>query len=168
MVIRFAKPKDLENIAALYVHNHNTTYRGLLSDAYLDALTAASALAKWEQKMDSKDACLLVAEQSGIFLGFAAVMPDPDLEQTLYLESLHVIESARGKGVGTALIRACAQIAEKNGFLKMSVCIVQGNNLAANLYQRLGAAHHSFFEDDFCGTVSFSEKLVWSKLPTKK
>lgn len=165
MVIRQAEPKDLENIAALYVRNHKTTYRGLLSDAYLNALTTASALTRWEQTTDSEENFLLVAEQDGVFLGFAAAMPDPELEQTLYLESLHVSESARGKGIGTALIRACAQIAAQNGFQKMSVCIVRGNNSAAKLYQKLGAAHHAYFEDDFGGTVSSSEKLVWSKLP---
>ena len=167
MVIRAAETKDLENIADLYVRNHKSTYRGLLSDDYLDALTTASARAKWEEKMSAKDARLLVAEREGEFLGFAAVMPDPELEQTLYLESLHVAESARGKGVGTALIRACAQLAEKDGFQKMSVCIVRGNHSAGDLYRRLGAEHHSFFEDDFGGTVSSSEKLVWSRLPTE-
>ena len=44
MVIRFAKPMDLENMAVLYVRNHNAAYRGLLSDAYSDALTVESAL----------------------------------------------------------------------------------------------------------------------------
>ena len=167
MVIRLAGPEDLENIAVLYVRNHKATYRGLLSDSYLNALTVESALTKWVHNLNSNDDSLLIAEQDGSFLGFATAMPDPDLKQTWYLESLHVAEDARGKGTGTALIRACAQIAEKNGFQQMSVCIVRGNNHAAALYQKLGAVHHSFFEDDFCGTISSSEKLVWYRLPTE-
>ena len=77
MVIRFAKQEDLENISVLYVRNHKATYRGLLSDSYLDALTVESAAAKWKQKMEAEDDCLLIAEQDGSFLGFAAAMPDP-------------------------------------------------------------------------------------------
>ena len=167
MVIRFAGQEDLNSIAALYVRNHKAAYRGLLSDAYLDALTVSSASAKWKQKIGSEDDCILVAEQDGSFLGFAAAMPDPELEETWYLESLHVAEEARGKGIGTALIRTCAQVAEEKGFQQMSVCIVRGNDSAAGLYQRLGAVHYSYFEDDFGGTVSSSEKLVWYRLPTE-
>ena len=167
MVIRYARPEDLNSIAALYVRNHKAAYRGLLSDAYLDALTVESASAKWKKKIGPEDACILIAEQDGSFLGFAAAMPDPELERTWYLESLHVAEDARGQGIGTALIRACAKIAEEKGFQQMSVCVVRGNDPAAGLYQRIGAVHYSYFEDDFGGTVSSSEKLVWYRLPTE-
>ncbi|MBQ3757714.1 MAG: GNAT family N-acetyltransferase [Oscillospiraceae bacterium] len=168
MVIRAAVSEDLANIAELYVSNHRSTYQGLLSDDYLDALTVSYALEKWEQQLNSADSKILVACQDDSFLGFAAFMPDPDLKQTWYLESLQVAEKARGKGIGTVLIHAGAQIAEQAGFHKMSVCIVRGNNHAADLYKKLGAVHYSFFEDDFCGTVSSSEKLVWHKLPTEQ
>ena len=165
MVIRFAKQEDLENISVLYVRNHKATYRGLLSDSYLDALTVESAAAKWKQKMDAEDDCLLIAEQDGSFLGFAAAMPDPDLEQTWYLESLHVAEDARGRGVGTALIREAARHAGEAGFTQMSVCIVRGNERAGALYRKLGAAHRKYFEDAFGAERFASEKLLWETLP---
>ena len=166
MKIRFARAEDLDCIALLYVQNHKATYKGLLPDAYLDALTVRYALEKWEKQLHSADSRLLVAEHDGSFLGFAAFMPDPSLKQTWYLESLHVAEHARGKGIGSALIHAGAQLAEKAGFQKMSVCIVQGNAHAGDLYRHLGAVHHSFFKDDFCGSESISEKLIWNSLPS--
>ena len=96
---------------------------------------------------------------------FAAGLPDEELPQTWYLESLHVAEAARGKGVGTALIRAAARRAGEAGFTQMSVCIVRGNERADALYRTLGAAHRKYFEDAF-GTERFaSEKLLWETLP---
>ena len=164
MTIRFATSEDLDNIARLYVYNHRQTYAGLLSEAYLSGLTVEYALEKWEKQLLNPEARIWVACQGKTFLGFAAGMPDPELEQTWYLESLHVTEGARGKGVGTALIQAVKQYAYDHGYQKMSICIVRGNNRAAALYQRLGAEHHSFFEDDFNGTTSSSEKLIWNRL----
>ena len=166
MIIRFANPEDLEKIADLYVRNHKATYRGLLSEQYLDGLTTDYALGKWNRQLHSEKTEIWAAYEGESFLGFASGMPDPEIEQTWYLDSLQVEKDSRGKGVGTALIHTVARYAAELGFRKMSVCIVRGNDVAGNLYQKLGAVHYSFFEDDFCGTVSSSEKLIWNELPT--
>ena len=166
MIIRFANPEDLEKIADLYIRNHKTTYRGLLSDHYLDGLTTGYALDKWNRQLHSEKTEIWAAYEGKSFLGFASGMPDSDIGQTWYLDSLHVEKDSRGKGVGKALIQAVARYAAELGFRKMSVCIVCGNEVAGNLYQKLGAEHYSFFEDDFCGTSSSSEKLIWNELPT--
>ena len=168
MIIRFAKPEDLEKIADLYVRNHKMTYRGLLSDEYLYGLTTGYALEKWNRQLLSEEAKIWAAYEGESFLGFASGMPDPETEQTWYLDSLQVEKDSRGKGVGTALIHTMARYAAELGFRKMSVCIVRGNDVAGNLYQRLGAEHYSYFEDDFCGTVSSSEKLIWNELPIEQ
>ena len=165
MIIRKAVPEDLRSIAELYVKNHKAAYRGLLSDDYLDGLTTEYALDKWGKFRISTDSELITAYEGDVFLGFAAGIPDSELEETWYLESLHVSDKAREKGVGTALIKAIAGEGYNRGFLKMSVCIVRGNDRAGDLYRKLGAEHCSYFEDDFRGTVSHSEKLIWNKLP---
>ena len=89
---------------------------------------------------------------------------EADRDNTRYLDSLHVSPAARGKGVGTALLRAVGRRALENGYAAMSVCIVRGNDRAGDLYRSLGAEHLKYFEDDFCGTVSQSEKLIWHSL----
>ena len=124
----------------------------------------AAALALAQKQLQNPEARMWVAYEGNSFLGFAAGMPDPEVGQTWYLESLHIAEDSRGKGVGTALIQAVAKHAFDHGYEKMSVCIVRGNDRAASLYQRLGAEHHSFFLDDFNGTPSSSEKLMWNNL----
>jgi ribosomal protein S18 acetylase RimI-like enzyme len=166
MIIRFAEKTDLENIARLYVRNHRTTYRGLLSDNYLDRLTVDGAYEKWEAYLYLPDSAIWVACEGDSFLGFSAGKPDPEISSTWYLETLQIAENSRGKGHGTALIRTNAEHASEQGFQKMSICIVRGNHQAEELYRRLGAVHYAFFEDDFCGTVSSSEKLIWNELPT--
>ncbi len=162
MHIRFAEQGDLEQIAALYRKNHLETYRGLLPQEYFSRLTPAFAEEKWRGWLEDPGRKLWIAVRDGAFLGFAAGREDPALPGTWYLDSLHVGRDARGQGVGTALIRAAGAYACGRGLSRMSVCIVKGNDAARKLYRGLGAEHLEDFEDDFCGTVSHSEKLVWN------
>lgn len=163
MLIRNARPDDLDKIAALYVKNHLETYRGLLSEAYLNALTPAWAREKWAGYLTGRKK-LWCAFEDGAFLGFVAGAEDAELPGVWYLDSLHVVPEARGKGVGTALLRTCGAYAKEAGYRAMSICIVRGNERARRLYEKLGAAHYKNFEDDFRGTVSQSEKLLWRDL----
>ena len=109
MTIQPAAKDDLPAIAALYLHNHREAYRGLLSEDYLSGLTAEACTEKWAAALSCPKEQLWVAREGDALLGFAAGLPDEELPQTWYLESLHVAEAARGKGVGTALIREAAR-----------------------------------------------------------
>ncbi len=162
MIIRFASEEDLDNIAKLYVHNHKTTYRGLLSEEYLSTLTAEGARHRWETYLAENNK-IWIACESDIFLGFTAGKKDDDLSDTWYLDSLHVSENARGRGIGTQLIMTSGRYAYDNGYKAMSVCVVKGNDAARSLYIRLGAKPFKEFEDSFGKTKSNSEKLIWKE-----
>ena len=164
LVIRIAAAQDVAKIARVYVENHRQTYAGLLSAEYFARLTTEYAENKWQSYLEDGRNCIFTAWEGETFLGFAAGMQDETPADTWYLDSLHVTQCARGRGVGTALIRAMGSYARSRGFSKMSVCIVKGNDRAGALYQKLGAVHVLDFEDDFCGTVSQSEKLMWHDL----
>lgn len=146
------------------MENWKKTYAGLLDESYLDGLTPEKCAEESRECLDNKKARLYVAYEGELFLGFGAGMEDKELEDYFYLASLHVSEPTRGKGVGTKLLREIGRYARNNGYGCMSVCIVRGNEGAKRLYERLGAVHDKYFEDDFHGTKSQSEKLVWEDL----
>lgn len=160
LVIRPAGSSDIENVAKTYVHNHRTTYKSLLPPEYFEGLTKEYAESKWADYIADKNNRVWVAEDETVFLGFVASMPDEELAGVWYLDSLHVCDGARGKGVGTALIKTVGKYALDNGFEKMSICIVKGNDSAGKLYRKLGARHYK----DFTGKMSLSEKLLWDDL----
>lgn len=163
MIIRFAEESDLKHIAELYVHNHKTTYRGLLSEEYFSSLTVESAENRWKKYLADGNK-IWVAYESDIFLGFTAGKEDDELENTWYLDSLHVSENARGRGIGTELIRTMGKFAAQNGYRSMSICVVKGNDSAKSLYLRLGAEPLKEFEDSFANTRTNSEKLIWNEI----
>lgn len=163
MIIRFAVDTDLDAIAKLYVYNHKTTYRDLLSEEYLNSLTVEGARNRWQGYLTENNK-IRVAYESDIFLGFAAGKEDEEIENTWYLDSLHVSEGARGRGIGTQLIRSMAGFALDSGYKSMSICVVKGNEAAKNLYLRLGAEPYKSFEDSFANTNANSEKLIWKDI----
>ena len=65
---------------------------------------------------------MLAAVEGGQVLGFIAGKLDDDLPGGWYLDTLHVDGLTRGKGVGTALIRALVHHARDPGYGPMSVC----------------------------------------------
>ncbi len=160
MTIRPADEKDIVNIAVTYVRNHRTTYKNLLPAEYFETLTEDYAQKKWSEYIADGRNRVWVAEDETGFLGFAASMPDEELVGVWYLDSLHVCEKARGRGVGTSLIKAVGRYAYNEGYGKMSICIVKGNDNAGALYRKLGARHYK----DFNGRLSNSEKLLWDSL----
>ena len=61
----------------------------------------------------------------------------------IYLEDLFVIETARGGGVGRALLRRLAQIAVERGCGRLEWAVLNWNRSAIGFYEGLGAAPNS-------------------------
>jgi N-acetylglutamate synthase-like GNAT family acetyltransferase len=120
MDIRTATSSDLEKIAELYVKNHTETYRGLLSDAYFERLTLDYAKEKWRTYLYSAGKKIWVAYREDEFLGFTAGMKDESLADVWYLDSLHITQKSRGKGIGTAFIKTMMKSAVENSYSKIT------------------------------------------------
>ena len=138
-VIRPGRDSDLEAVAAIKVANWADTYRGLIPP---DVLAPFLDLGHSEDDLRGAialpDAQFLVAEDArgnvvGFSLAYLDETPDP------WLESLHVVAAARGRGVGTALMREVALGIRARGRDTMRLGVVKGNRGAGRLYERLGA-----------------------------
>lgn len=159
-----ADRRDLQSISEVYTANWKRTYRGLLPQSFLDGLTVERAAEQWRTYLTGDRHGIFVAYHQGIFWGFGAYRPDEEYPDCLYLDALHVPEEARGQGVGTALIKAIGYRAVADGYERLSICVIRGNESARKLYTKLGAVHDKYFIDAFHGTPANSEKLIWQDL----
>jgi ribosomal protein S18 acetylase RimI-like enzyme len=138
-LIRDASEADVERVAEIKVRNWADTYAPLLPREVLTPfLDRAKSEVQLRELLGRPDVLLLVGPTSGEVHGFSltylARPPEP------WLESLHVMPEARGRGLGTLLIRATATRLLEAGFKSMSLGVILGNDAAGRLYARLGGS----------------------------
>jgi GNAT superfamily N-acetyltransferase len=86
---------------------------------------------------------LLAESDRGAPLGFALFFGNYSTFLTtpgLYLEDLFVIEEARGRGVGRALLREVARIALQRGAGRLEWTVLDWNAKAITFYEGVGAS----------------------------
>jgi GNAT superfamily N-acetyltransferase len=88
---------------------------------------------------------LLLAQDRGSVLGFAAfapIYPGPGLLPGFFLKELYVAISARGGGVGVALMRELARLALERGFTRIDFTAARDDRRLRRFYEELGAEAH--------------------------
>lgn len=144
METRRFRPDDANQVTACIVELQNYERaidpRVLPGEAvagwYLDHLLATCR---------EQDGAILVAEDGGRVVGFAAVqckVPNEDADEANYefalISDLGVNESHRGRGIGRALIAACEAFARDRGARWLRIAVLGENAVARGLYQRCG------------------------------
>jgi len=82
----------------------------------------------------------LIAERAGRPVGFALFFPNYSTWEGrpgLFIEDLFVEEAERGRGVGRALLAACARVALDRGWGRLELSVLDWNP-ARRFYARLG------------------------------
>ena len=136
IVLRKATASDAALIADIHTRSRATTYRGMLSDTYLDNDMAAESLALWQSRADELRANtgnVLIAERNGQPMAFVRVLA-PDDTGGAYLDNLHAMPDQKGSGAGTALLAAAAEWAKARGATHMHLRVLDDNAASIGFY----------------------------------
>lgn len=150
--IREARLDDVEVIAAIHVASWRSTYRGIVSDETLNALSVQERAAMWRNglKKDPRPEFLLVAESdAGHLAGFASAGPErsghPDYKGELF--AIYLLEDCQRSGIGRALVKAVMRRLDQQDIQSMIMWMLKANpnrafaerlgglNIASKLYQ---------------------------------
>jgi GNAT superfamily N-acetyltransferase len=140
--IRRAVSGDAAAIASFHVAAWESTYRGLIPDAAIDALTVERRLPQWERLLASDDhVAFLACRQDGI-AGYALVgwRDDPAFANEAKLWGLYVDADCKGEGTGRRLMSVASAELLGRGYRKMSVHVLV-TNPARTFYERLGGRY---------------------------
>lgn len=91
---------------------------------------------------DSPSAEVIFAYHEDVPVGFALFFHNYSTflaQRGLYLEDLFVVQEARGKGVGRALLSELARIALSRNCGRMEWAVLKWNQPAIDFYERIGA-----------------------------
>jgi ribosomal protein S18 acetylase RimI-like enzyme len=145
LAIREIEPSDAQAVAALHAASWRSAYRGIISDAFLDADLTANRLAFWRKRLDADagDSFGMLASQGAVPVdapvGFAFAFLKADETWGTLLDNLHVLPQTKGQGIGRALLRAmaerCSQAAGADG---VHLWVYESNLAAQRFYEAMG------------------------------
>jgi len=134
--IRLATLGDVPALVPLCLEME-THYQG---GAAIDEVTARRKLTHWFEK--TSDSVMLIAVKDATPVGHAVIcplFPAGDLSTAWFLKDIFVSHTARGEGIGEALIKACAKETVRRKGSRLDLTVDAGNDGARALYERLGA-----------------------------
>lgn len=91
----------------------------------------------WRARLADPTRLRLVAEANGRVIGTVGGGPS-EVGGVANLTSMWVHPSARGQGVGSALVAAVLEWAHESGFEQVFLWVAEGNSDAEHLYERHG------------------------------
>jgi ribosomal protein S18 acetylase RimI-like enzyme len=165
--IRRGQESDLEAIARVLVDTWRTTFRGLLSDEFLDGLTYKHQEERHLRRMTNPRTAYFVAAsiQTNEVIGFASGGPNRDSAYPYSgeLYAIYICDKFQRRGIGKRLF--CAIIGQliESGLTSMLVWLLV-NNPNSRFYERIGGrfAAERLIE---LGPDTVSEvALAWSDL----
>lgn len=144
MEVRVAKVDDAEAVAAVHVRSWQHAYRGLIPDAYLDALSVERRREIWSRILAETDlprTGAFVLERGLEIIGFIHVAPTRDVDlpaSTGEVTALYLTPGAWGLGGGRRLLKTAKASLKAAGFAAAALWVLEANVAARSFYERQG------------------------------
>jgi ribosomal protein S18 acetylase RimI-like enzyme len=142
---RPARADDASDIARVHVESWRTTYQGMLPDRYLVAMDVRDYEERWSRTLSDpyQRSAVFVVEERERVVGFASCGRerdgDPRYQGELY--AIYLLDEARGRGHGRAMVEVAAAELAARSMTSMVVWVLRENAPARGFYERLGGTY---------------------------
>ena len=141
MGFRRAAISDAKRVAELHAESWRNTYRGILSDRFLDHEIFADRLSLWQKRLSEpqpETQLILLAEERGELLGFGCAFLDVDPRWGALLDNLHIRVDAQGRGLGRRLMsEEVSWVLRQRPGSGLYLWVFEANHQARKFYERL-------------------------------
>jgi L-amino acid N-acyltransferase YncA len=140
VTIRRAVPADAAAIATVSVRGWQASYRGVVPDEVLDALSIPARRAAWYHYLvrELEGFRMWVIEQDGRIVGFTRTGPSSDADtdaRTGQVFGVYVDPGETGAGLGRRLLHHALADLRERGFREATVWVFRGNERGARFLQ---------------------------------
>ncbi|MFF2244014.1 GNAT family N-acetyltransferase [Arthrobacter sp. NPDC058130] len=142
MSVRAATEDDAARLAEIHIAAWRATYRGVMTDEYLDGLDAERAATAWRRNiLEPREGTLHLVVQSGDeVVGFAILGPatGDTATGTGQVHAINVHPDWWAQGAGSILFAAAEQMFIERGYRRAFLWVAAGNNRAISFYNKRG------------------------------
>jgi GNAT superfamily N-acetyltransferase len=141
LVVRAAGVADAPSIARVQRETWRTTYAGILPLAVIESFANERDAASWQRRLAEArgDSRTWIAERGGAIVGFASCGPArrsiDGIDGEIY--ALYVMQPSQRRGVGRALVRACARHFVRHAIFGLYLWVLKANR-ARMFYDAMG------------------------------
>lgn len=160
VIVRTAELGDAPAMGRAHVEAWQGAYRGIMPDAFLDALDADERATTWhdviERNPNPDEGRRLVVDLDGQTVGLALVWParGDDEKAVGELILINLVPSSWGTGAGTTLLHECVRSLATLGFDEAVLWVARDNGRARRFYEREGwSSDGAARADDVGGAV---------------
>jgi GNAT superfamily N-acetyltransferase len=149
-MIRPATPDDADALGRVHVQAWRETYPGIVPEAVIAARDPVERASMWRRVIAAGEIVLLAHDAAGDLLGFANAGNQREPEILPFageINAIYLLQAAKRRGIGRALMRATAEALLARGLPSASLWVLDGNATARAFYARLGgrvALHRAF------------------------
>ncbi len=140
---RQATPQDARAIAEVHVDAWRSTYKGIVSDEFLENLSYEKRESQWKARFsDGNNAPLVhvVENEYSNVVGFAACGPgrtkELDFDGEIY--AIYIAQQHQRKGYGRELIKASVSALADSGINSMAIWVLEENLPSRRFYESMG------------------------------
>lgn len=163
--VRSATYSDYDAIAALHATSWKSTYRGILSDHFLDTEVQNELINMWHNRLRSPAAnqVITLVVQNDKIIGFACLYLNDSANFGSLLDNLHVSTNHQKLGVGKLLMRKCAtSILDTGNSKKMYLWVFNANQSAKQVYEIWGGINiETVTKKNVDGTEANVCRYIW-------
>lgn len=143
MQIRPAILADAAAIARVGVDTWRATYRGIITDDYLDQMRYEPREQGWARQLDdpaSAEYVIVAEDDTGQVVGYASCGPNRDAQflHQSELSTIYLLPAAQGQGVGKRLFLACVDHLIAEGMTSMILWAFAENRASRGFYEAMG------------------------------
>lgn len=137
--VRRGTPNDLAGVMKVFLACWRESYRGILPDSVVDAMTDTAARTMWRRALASARGKSLVAELGGKIAGITRYDTDQNSsERTGAVHSLYTDPGVQGAGIGSFLLGAAEEAIHSAGLRSATLWVFADNTPSIGFYTARG------------------------------
>jgi ribosomal protein S18 acetylase RimI-like enzyme len=166
LIVRPATLSDADGVARAHVQAWRESYRELIPQATLDALSVEKRAAQWRHTLGNPDRATFVAEDDGAVCGFVSGggILWSGLSTGSEVSALYLVDAFKRRGIGRTLFHAELTALAGRGFTSAGLWVLSGNVPARRFYEAMGGYADETRIDQRDGFALDETAYVWNDL----